>query len=613
MAKSILSHPVLYPLIILILGLLAYANTFGVPFTLDDLTSISENQVIKDIANYFPGGSGYDFVPRRWFGYLTFALNYHLGGLDVTGYHAVNLAIHLGTALLVYALVLLTFRTPHLISSRLLVHARTVALFSALLFVAHPVQTQAVTYLAQRLTSLCTFFYLSSLVCYVAARLRADASAKTGTGKKESQGQWQTILLYAASVTAALLATQTKEIAFTLPLAAILYELSFFRGEWKQRALSLLPLLLTLPIIPLSVLFGDSADPLAEGSSVDEQLRASTDIPRLHYLFTQLRVIVTYLRLLVLPTGQNLDYDYPVYSRFFTPPVVLSFLLLMALLGLAFYLHHRSRVAPAASLAPTLSRDPAMRLISFGIFWFFLGLSVESSFVPIFDVIFEHRLYLPSIGLFAAFVTLVLLTAEKTAAILSGRIKLVVASLVIIVLAVATFQRNSVWGSNVRLWEDVVRKSPNKVRPWYNYGSYLSDAGRYDESIRVLSRAVQLDPQHSDAWHNLGRAHILNGSAAMAVPALRKAVRIMPDLDNAVVNLAVALIHTGNSAEAAQHLEGVRRRFPSWPEVRLNLGLAYLRSGNLAAAKSELAVLYRLAPHLTPSLAEQIKGADAAK
>lgn len=613
MATRISSHPIIFPLIILIFGVLAYVNTFKVPFTLDDLTSITENPLIRDLANYSPGGPAYDFIPRRWFGYLTFALNYHFGGLNVTGYHAFNLAVHLFSALLVYFLVGLTFRTPHLAGSRLLVHSRTIAFIAALFFVAHPIQTQAVTYVVQRLTSLSTLFYLLAAVCYVAARLGIEALNGEPAGKRAAgKNRWQTIPLLAVATVAAVLAMQTKETAFTLPLALLLYEFSFFRGEWKRRALYLLPLLLTLPIIPLGVLAtgdGRAIDP--EIAGLGEQLRAQTDLPRLHYLFTQFRVIVTYLRLLILPIGQNLDHEYPVFTTFSAPPVFLSFLALIALFAVAVYLHLRSDPRQAPAFASELSRDPSIRLVAFGIFWFFLGLSVESTVVPIFDVIFEHRLYLPSIGLFAALATLVLLASEKSRSVCRGRIPLLATSVVIVILSAATFQRNQVWGSNITLWEDVARKSPGKARPWYNFGCYLTDAGRFEESIDALARAIRIDPQHADAWHNLGRAYILTGRIGEAVPALQTAVRLEPQLDNAKINLSVALIQNGQPAEAALLLERNLSRLGHIPEVRANLCAAYIAVGNLSAARNELALLYRVAPHLTPPLANLLDRASA--
>ncbi|MGK2943733.1 MAG: hypothetical protein ACSLFC_03195 [Desulfuromonadales bacterium] len=207
-------------------------------------------------------------------------------------------------------------------------------LFAALLFVVHPVQTQAVTYIVQRLTSLTTLFYLLSCVLYVQARLQMAQNSEPGP-QPQPQPQPQpvplrVIFLFAGSVLMAVLAMKTKETAFTLPLSILLYEIYFFRGPWKRRLLCLLPIMATLLIVPMTVLDIDGAtsDILTDSG---EQLRVGSHLSRWDYLVTQIRVIVTYLRLLVYPIKQNLDYDYPIYTTFFTLPILLSFLLLAAL------------------------------------------------------------------------------------------------------------------------------------------------------------------------------------------------------------------------------------------------------------------------------------------
>lgn len=601
MKEIIPFRPYSHLFLILLVGGLAYANTFQGPFTLDDLTSIVRNPWIGNPGHFFPGGPGYEFMPRRWVVYLSFALNHHFGDLEVGGYHLVNLLIHLGTASLLYALVILTFQTPQLATSRLARQDGTIALLTALLFVAHPVQTQAVTYIVQRLSSMTTLFYLGALVLYVVARLNAEKQQERGT-------IWRTRLLLIASVAAAALAMKSKEIAFTLPLAVLLYEWSFFRGAWSRRLLFLLPLLATLLIIPLSILTGA----VESGTEVGAQLRAQTDIPRLHYLITQFPVIATYLRLLVLPINQNLDYDYPLFTSFLSPQVLGAIVLLSILLALAGYLHYRSRTPDGEERGTFAAGEPALRLISFGIFWFFLTLSVESSIIPIRDLIFEHRLYLPSIGAGIAVAVLVGLAAAKTASFFAGRLPLLLAALVVAGLAVVTWQRNEVWSSNVKIWQDTAEKSPDKVRPWYNFGTYLDDEGKPEEAIQALTRAITLDPQHAEAWHNLGRAYIHAGRSQEAVPRLRNAVRLDPEMLNAIINLAVALIQAGKPEEAIFIFERNLHRFADWPEVHLNLCIAYALTGDLAAARRELAVLERLAPHLTPPLRAGLERAATA-
>ena len=579
-----LKKPVFAGLLILASGVLAYSNSFQVPFTFDDHSSIVGNAVLRNLGNYLASATGYQQYPMRFVCYLTFALNHRLGGLDVTGYHVVNLAIHLANALLAYTLVLLVFRTPRMAGSRLAPKAGTVALLCGLLFVVHPVQTQAVTYIVQRLTSLATLFYLLAVVLYAAGRPRM-----------EEGGDWKRGLPWlAGSALSAVLAMKTKEFAFTLPLAVSLYEASFFRGAWKRRFLYLLPVLLTLPIVPLGVLAaGKPAGELL--SDVSEQMRMQTDISRPDYLFTQFRVIVTYLRLLVVPIGQNLDYDYPVLSAFFTPPVLLSFLLLAALLLLALYLYGitaeapgpRSSSFPVAPL-PSRAADPAVRLIGFGILWFFLALSVESSLVPIADVIFEHRVYLPSVGAFAAFATACVLAFDRPPLGAFGKVAAVAAALVVLGLGVGTYKRNAVWGDSVGFWEDVVRKSPGKVRPRNNLGMALNDRDQTDAAIVRLWEALKIDPNSAEAHTNLGLSYLKKNMLDAAVMELQFALTINPEMSSARLNLGAALYDRGEVDAAIRHYTLALKSDPDNEMLHNNLGVAYFRKGMVDEAIAHL-------------------------
>ena len=393
--KTLLHKPIVHILLIVITGLIAYSNTFHVPFQFDDINNIVKNSFVQDL-RYFTEPSKaktaevkgveyyafkYDGFKNRFIGFLTFALNYKAHGLNVTGYHIVNLAIHIINALLVYWLVVLTLQTPwfnviasaakqspspEIASSRntgtrndngalfqpsaFNPHPSLIALFSSLLFISHPIQTETVTYIIQRLTSLATLFYLLSLVMYVKFRMQ-DAGYRIQD--KESKNRVSCIV-YLVSLISAVLAMKTKEIALTLPIIIVLYEIFFFSKSqihpsptrltpYALRFLYLTPFLLTLLIIPLSHieapqsagdLFGD----------ISETVRVQTDMSRLNYLFTEFRVIVTYIRLLFLPINQNLDYDYPVYNSFLNPHVFLSFLFLLSIFGLGVYLFYCSKL-----------------------------------------------------------------------------------------------------------------------------------------------------------------------------------------------------------------------------------------------------------------------------
>ncbi|MBI5407765.1 MAG: tetratricopeptide repeat protein, partial [Nitrospirae bacterium] len=294
--------------IISLLGLLAYSDTFNAPFQWDEYRIFEkEPSIIKDLS-YFSHPSKakalefYHALRGRFIGYLTFALNYKIHGLDVTGYHIVNIAIHLINALLVYFLVILTLKTPNLKESSLKEKSGYVALFSALIFVSHPVQTEAVTYIFQRLASLTAFFCLLSLVLYITWRLRQDTAKEAFPFKG--------ILFYFFTLLSLVFAMKTKENAFMLPAIIALYEFFFFKGAVKKRILSLVPILLTMLIIPLSLT--GTERPL--GEAIGDIAKGHASIQRTDYLLTQFRVVATYIRLILFPVGQNIDYDYPVYN-----------------------------------------------------------------------------------------------------------------------------------------------------------------------------------------------------------------------------------------------------------------------------------------------------------
>ena len=499
--KSFLEWPVFHWIIVALVATVAYSNTFQVPFVFDDELQIIANPVVTDLAGFLTTRSGYEYNSNRFIGYLTFALNYHVGGLNVVGYHAVNLAIHITNALLVYTLVRFTFRTPFLAphASPLTPHASLVPFFAALLFVCHPVQTQAVTYIVKRLTSLATLFYLASVTCHVRWRLAWESGALCLSRS--------VLPFWLMSLAAALLAMKTKEFAVTLPLAVLLFEWCFFGRPDRRVLLSLAPLLSTIFIIPLGMV--SLHEPIGRIlSDVNTMTVASSSLSRWEYLCTQFSVIVTYLRLLVLPVNQNLDYDYPVNHSLFEPRTFLPLILLMALLAAAVMLW-RAGSSPESRVTGHESR--LLRLAAFGIFWFFLTLLVESSIVPIHDVIFEHRLYLPSVGFLLALTALVMAGSGN----LKGRIpvaeKLAVAALIIAagLLATATYSRNRIWRDPITLWQDVKAKSPNKVRPYNILGTYYAEQGRVADAIREFEMSVRLKPTDVAILDLLAQSYLL--------------------------------------------------------------------------------------------------------
>ena len=593
-------QPVQIALIVL-LALGAYSNTFMVPFILDDEASIIRNEIIQNLGMFFE--HGYHFNPTRFIGYLSFALNHTAHGLNLVGYHVVNLAIHLGNGLLVFALVKSMLRTP-LFGGVVQGKSADVAgneprapspeprlvplipFFVALLFVCHPLQTQAVTYIVQRLTSLATFFYLACLLLSLRWRLALVAGAPFLSKA--------VLPVWLLALTMALLSMMTKEISFTLPFMLLLAEFCFF-GWPVRRVLALLtPFFLVALTIPLAM-FGPHRPVGALLSDVDAATITNPMLSRGEYLLTQFSVIVTYLRLLVLPVNQNLDYDYPISHSLLEPRAFLSLFFLFALVAAAVYLWRRSLVSSPRSPVPGPPTDAGLcRLAAFGIFWFFLTLSVESSVIPILDVIFEHRLYLPSVGFFITVVCLLTLLARRSPVF--ERLLVPGVLTIALSLAGATYARNLVWKDWITLWSDVVEKSPGKARPHNVLGIGYVNLDRNEKAIHEFQTAITLNPEYMEAYFNYGVALNSLGAFDEAIAVYLKALKLAPSDPDIYNDLGENYARKGDMAQAVAYFSTAVNLKPRSVHMRRNLGHALRRKGDLPGALREFRAVLQIRP-----------------
>ncbi len=611
----------LAPAAIVLAGALAYGSAFPGAFVFDDAPNVSRNRQIDRLSDFLPGGPGWSAQPNRAVTFATFAIDRAIAGNDPTFHRAVNLAIHLAGSLLVLALVLAAFRSPRLRGSAIAPQSWAVGLVAGLLFVAHPLQTQAVTYIVQRLASLATLFYLLSTVLYVRWRLAREDG---GTG-------WRSWLAYAGSFLSALLAMRSKEIAFTLPLALLLVEGVLFDGPWKRRLLGLAPFLAAMALIPATLLLA-SAPPGAFQQDVIEPTRVQTDMARVDYLLTQFTVIARYLGLLVLPVGQTVDHDVAVRTSLADPVVLGSAALLLALVAAA------AGLLVGASPRRARPLDPAARLAALGIAWFFLALSVESSLIPIVDLMYEHRVYLPFAGLSISAATLLALGIRRIAPGRTAVLTTAAGLLLAAVLGAVTWRRNEAWASEVALWRDAVEKTPRKARPRHNLGVALdalgrraeamallqeavrldpryaqgheslgvalADAGRTAEAEAHLRRAIELDPKAAGPWYDLGTLRFDAGRYAEAIPFFEQAIARNPGHAGAYANLGACWNGLGRPADAVRVLQGARDVVRDNPLALAQLALALAQLGDLAAARREAEAIRPFAP----GIAAQVLG-----
>lgn len=545
-----LERPAVHLVLIALLGLLAYANTLDVPFQWDDkYLYIVKNPVVKDFSYFVEpsrveslGFYVYETFKNRYVGYLTFALDFKINGLDVRGYHIVNAAIHLLNACLVYCLIASILRTPFLrgfLSNK----SGAIALFTGLFFVSHPIHTQAVTYISQRFTSLSALFCLASLLAYIWSRLATKGAVRYA--------------MYFISLALTGLAMKTKENTFILPLVILLYEFLFHQGKVRIRILSLIPFLLTMAIIPLTL--ADIGKPLGEIISGTGQNPSFGNFSTRAYLTTQFRVLITYMRLLLIPINQNLDYDYPVFRSFFNVQVLLSVATLIVLCCSLLYVFYRYRQI-----------EPSSRLIFFGGLYFFVTISVESSVIALNDVIAEHRLYLPSFGAIVSLVTGAFLLCDMPS--MRKAKTFIVSALVVMVLVFtyAAHARNVVWESEISLWEDVVKKSPRKARGYNNLGLAYYSTGQLESAIKCYKTALRHDPYDTRTYNNLGVAYYSEGLYARAIENYTIALRFKDDAETHN-NLGAAYGSAGMVKEAVKHFQLALKLKPDYAEARNNL------------------------------------------
>ncbi len=531
--KKTFNFTLLAFLIIAIISILIYSNSFDCEFQFDDESNISEQIVIKKLSN-FTDLSIWQNINFRPLAMFTFAINYHFHKLDVNGYHVGNLIVHIIMGWFVFLLINLIFSLQSIKSDSFAEDKKYLALFAALICVAHPIQTQAVTYIVQRMTSLAAMFYIISIFLYAKGRI---IHIKKGL-------KLNALILYIGALLSGVFALLSKQNAVTFPLSMLLFELFFIRNKENK-------LFKKYIIISFSVLLFVFLAIVFSGNLHKE----TEQISRINYLITQFRVTVKYIQLLLLPVQQNLDYNFYASNTFWSLKEIGSFLIILSLLISGVLLFRKQRV------------------LSFGIFWFFLTLSLESSIFPISGIIYEHRLYLPMVGFSLCLITIIWrLFSYKRKSIM-----FILLMIIIFSYGYATFNRNKVWKTRYTLWSDVVKKSPNKARPNYNLGNVWTRKGKHNVAIKYYDRAVKTKPDFVDALNNLGNAWNSKGNIDKAIEYYNKVLEVNPNYTQALNNLGVISSNKGELDKAKEYYEKVLEIKPFDAEVINNLGIVWAR------------------------------------
>mgnify|MGYP001620174406 CR=1 FL=1 len=549
--------------LLIFITLMSFRNTFQAEFVFDDFYSIARNADIKKLIF----SNIYKISRTRFVTNLSFALNYHFSGLDSSAYHVLNFFIHLTNIIIVYFIVQLLIRLFDLFKKDNFI-IKIFPLSVALVFAVHPIQTQAVSYIVQRYTILASLFYLLSLYFYVKSIL----IRKNSPGKISPLQFW---LCFVSSLICAVLAFFSKEISYSLPFTLLMIEsvnLQNTKLKIRKRLIYVFPFFLLAFLTFAWQRSGTISEPIRViSNTISEPPSAlrNIKISRQNYIFTQINVTTTYLRLLLLPVNQNAYYDFSVVKNLFQNTTIFNLIFLILLVFFALF--HKDK----------------HKIITFGILFFFITLSVEG-ITPIDDAINEHRLYLASLGFiltvqFVLYQLLLKLKSYKKEAVWMMFI-----ALWVIILSFLTYRRNFVWQSQSTLWTDTVKKSPNKPLAHYNLGVVFHYQGDTQSALTQFQKAVNLNENYADAYENLGSEFMNLGDVESAKVAYLKNLDLNPNNSSVKLKLLDVYAQERNWPKIEESYQNSIIKYGVLlPLQKDSKGIMYLKQNKLIEARLE--------------------------
>lgn len=563
---------------LILLSLATYHNSFSGPFVFDDTWSIPLNSSIKQFSTALtPPNDNGQTVSGRPLLNLSFVINHAISGKEVWSYHAGNLLIHIAAGLVLFGLVRRTLLMPAL---RLCFGgaALPIAFASAALWLAHPLQTQSVTYIVQRAESLMALLYLLTLYCFVRAASGKVARASSPCGdaptlprcmgfqhtspenmgkmllpqKSHGQDAHATFWL-ALSVLCCLLGMATKEVMVSAPLIVLLYDRAFvagsFREAWARRKTYYILLAGTLLLLFWLVIQTGNRGNTAGFGLVKSAVAA--DATPWTYLLTQAKAIMAYIGLAFWPRGLVFDYGTAIVVS--AGDVWPQGLCVLALVAGAFWL---------------LVRRPAAGVVAF---FFFAVLAPTSSFVPVAtEPVAEHRMYLSLASLMLAVVLgSYWLIGRRNKPVWSATMCVAVCA-----LALLTVRRNAIYATDLSLWHDTVQKVPDNPRALNNYANALArNLDTCEEALRYCQRAIELNPEFALAYNNYGYTLSRLKRFDEALPYFDKALGFKQgDMEIMLCNRGYALYSLGRLADAESDFKASLQIRSDYEEALNNYG-----------------------------------------
>ncbi len=581
------------------LGLLLYFHALWAPFYLLDISKVVENSAAR---NPFAWHVIWNAARESFLTGFTFALNYYVHGLTPFGYRLVNVVIHIGVSILVYFLLLAVFKAEQGKRGSKKYPEHEVSLIGALLFLAHPVQTESIAYITQRETCLAVLFYVASVLGYIQWRIG---------GKTRN---------FVLSLLAAFAAFFSGKVAFSLPLVILACEYFLFQTPPQTksdlRRIFVLISYFAASFAVLCLFYGaDVLRHLIDSFPNGTHLVSDSD-----WANTKLHSFLTSLQLLFSPLHQNLDYgDKWIHNWDVLSCAALG--LLIAVFGIGVLFARKNQP------------------LGFGVFWFLLafGMSSQSFLEP--QIFSEHSLYLPMVGSSLVFSSVSVALIKND----NGKSRMVLWFLILSFFSVLTVLRNRLWNDDLKMWQDVVEKSTGNARALTELGQAYERRSDVTHAIESYQKAIDAKPEYSRPYFYLGALYEngqdLNkaleyywgslkrneedvqtfrriaisygkrGDLDRKIDFLKKALEASPYSSEVHYELARAYHEKRMFGNAIRHYTKATELDPRYADAFLYLGLAHRDQGELEKAKGMLLKALELNPgnELARASLEQMK------
>lgn len=499
----------------------------------------------------------------RPFLFLTFAANYATGGINPVGYHLVSDLLHLANGILVFYLL-------NAVLKRRDEKFSWVALLSSILFVIHPLQTEAVTYVAGRGDPLAAFFMLGALALWYKAERRLL-----------SWNHWLRFLSYGSLA----LALLSRETAIVFPGLLFIFYLAFLSREHfvrgvitsLKKAAPYTGIVAVYGILRLTVLnFANTLNFYTAQNVYSEHL--------LVRLMTFMHALAVYLRLLVWPTGLHMERTVPIHQSLMDWQVWPMVIALIALAGWVIYLYRTSRSS---------HRDLTIyRLWLFGVGWFFIALAPMMGITPINAILYEHWLYLPMIGFWVLIIGSLQLLWERIKSYELKRSFLVVSLAVFAgfgaFFAAQAVSRNLLWGNAVAFYSDILKYEPTNVKINNNLANLYNQEGQPDLAMASYQRAIAANDVFPQPYYNLGTMLEARGDLAGAINLYQQALSRDQEFFFAYARLVTAYSTMGRYQDALNVIAAMKKIYPTDPAIYYNSAIIHLALKDKTSAIADL-------------------------